>query len=315
MPPSRGWPLRSIVGTAIPRPRTLNNARVSHRLVHTQCPNRSYQDHVLISIMQYSTQFTPRKPIQPPRLWRDRQLAIPPTYCFCRNQSTTAAPPPAITPVPSESSSALVESLGDLTSAPDYSQIPEKIGYLKELGLDFGWGPTSLVQWMLEHVHIYSATPWWASIVITTVIIRTAMFPLVMRQSNEMAKMTAMKPILDEIKAKQAQSGANGNPQLAAQAKLEFQQHLKAADISLPRMWIPMLLQIPIGYGAFKLTRAAANLPVPGLEHGGLAWITDLTVSDPYYIIPLTMVAVMHMLMKVKPTPFPQFTYCVNELL
>jgi YidC/Oxa1 family membrane protein insertase len=108
-----------------------------------------------------------------------------------------------------------------------------------------------------------------------------------------------MKPVIDEIRAKQAQLNASGNPQLAAQARLEIQQHLKAAGVSPGRIWIPMLLQIPIGFGAFKLTRAAASLPVPGWEHGGIAWITDLTVPDPYYIIPLTMVAVMHMLMRV----------------
>ena len=111
--------------------------------------------------------------------------------------------------------------------------------------------------------------------------------------------MSAMKPVIDEIKAKQAEVRLTGDPQLAAQARLEIQQHLKAADISLPRMWIPMLLQVPLGFGAFKLTRAAASLPVPGWEHGGLAWITDLTVPDPYYIIPFTMLAIMHTLMRV----------------
>jgi YidC/Oxa1 family membrane protein insertase len=296
MLPNRGWPLRSIVGAAIPRPRPFNRIRVSHRQVHTQYTNRKFQDHVLTSIIQYSTQFSVRRPTQPPRL---RQFAIPPTSLFCRNQSTTAAPSPTITPVQTESSSTFVESLGDITSAPDYSQIPEKIGYLKELGLDFGWGPTSVVQWMLEHVHIYTATPWWASIVITTVIIRAAMFPLVMRQSHEMSKMMAMKPIIDEVKAKQAVLRASGDPQLAAQARLEIQKHLKAADISMPMVWIPMLLQVPLGFGAFKLTRAAAALPVPAWEHGGIAWITDLTVPDPYLVIPFTMLATMHMLARV----------------
>jgi len=134
------------------------------------------------------------------------------------------------------------------------------------------------------------------------------MFPLVMRQSNEMSKMVAMKPVLDELRAKQAQVSASGDPQLAAQARLEFQQHLRAANISPTRMWVPMLLQIPLGFGAFKLTRAAAHLPVPGWEHGGLAWITDLTVPDPYYLIPLTMLGIMHTLMRVRLYRFPHFT-------
>jgi len=51
MPPSRGLPLRSIVGTAIPTPRLLNGIRFSHRLVRTQCAHWNYQDHVLISVI------------------------------------------------------------------------------------------------------------------------------------------------------------------------------------------------------------------------------------------------------------------------
>jgi YidC/Oxa1 family membrane protein insertase len=29
------------------------------------------------------------------------------------------------------------------------------------------------------------------------------------------------------------------------------------------------------------------GLPVPGFETGGMAWFTDLTVADPYYILPV----------------------------
>lgn len=33
--------------------------------------------------------------------------------------------------------------------------------------------------------------------------------------------------------------------------------------------------------------REMANLPVESLKTGGLWWFTDLTVTDPYYLLPL----------------------------
>lgn len=30
-----------------------------------------------------------------------------------------------------------------------------------------------------------------------------------------------------------------------------------------------------------------ANLPVDSLKTGGLYWFTDLTLADPYYILPM----------------------------
>lgn len=47
-------------------------------------------------------------------------------------------------------------SLNEITK--DASPIPEQIGYLKDLGLDYGWGPTSFVQWLIENIHVYMAT-------------------------------------------------------------------------------------------------------------------------------------------------------------
>jgi YidC/Oxa1 family membrane protein insertase len=46
-------------------------------------------------------------------------------------------------------------------------------------------------------------------------------------------------------------------------------------------------LQIPLGIGMFRLLRNMSEIPVPGLETGGLLWFSDLTVPDPLYILPL----------------------------
>ena len=33
--------------------------------------------------------------------------------------------------------------------------------------------------------------------------------------------------------------------------------------------------------------RGMAQVPVPGLQTGGVAWITNLVEADPYYILPI----------------------------
>lgn len=41
----------------------------------------------------------------------------------------------------------------------------------------------------------------------------------------------------------------------------------------------------------FICLRRMSNLPVESLKVGGLFWFTDLTISDPYYILPLVTCA------------------------
>jgi YidC/Oxa1 family membrane protein insertase len=37
----------------------------------------------------------------------------------------------------------------------------------------------------------------------------------------------------------------------------------------------------------FTGLRGMANLPLESMMHGGLFWFQDLTVPDPYYLLPL----------------------------
>jgi len=36
-----------------------------------------------------------------------------------------------------------------------------------------------------------------------------------------------------------------------------------------------------------------ANLPVESMKTGGIAWFTDLTVSDPYFALPVLTMALL----------------------
>ena len=47
-------------------------------------------------------------------------------------------------------------------------------------------------------------------------------------------------------------------------------------------------MQIPLFISFFIGLRKMAQLPVESMTMGGLAWFTDLTIYDPYYVLPIS---------------------------
>jgi len=45
--------------------------------------------------------------------------------------------------------------------------------------------------------------------------------------------------------------------------------------------------------------RQMTNLPVDSMKTGGMAWFTDLTVSDPYFALPLMTVGMLYAIIEV----------------
>lgn len=185
------------------------------------------------------------------------------------------------------------ESFSDLE--PSILDIPEQIGYLKHLGLDFGWGPTAMCEWLLEHLYIYTGLPWWAVITAAAVGVRVAWFwPTVVGQQSA-AKMALLQQDPDFIKASNEAKEVMWDKDADTMVKMKAQNKLrtltKRAGASMAKTLIPPLAIVPFSYGMFRLLRAMSALPVPSLETGGFAWITDLTVYDPTYILPLASAA------------------------
>ncbi|KAF2191989.1 hypothetical protein K469DRAFT_655201 [Zopfia rhizophila CBS 207.26] len=191
--------------------------------------------------------------------------------------------------VPPESVEGLLESPVDIT------QIPERIGYLKEIGLDYGWGPTSTIQWILEHIHVYTGFSWGVSIVISTLLIRAALFKLQIGMSDNMARMAAMAPVTKGLTDKITKARMNGDSQGVQTYKTQLGSIYKDAGINpLKGMMLPVT-QAVLGIGAFRLIRGMAQLPVPAMKDAGFLWFKDLTVSDPYFILPVMVGGMVHL--------------------
>jgi YidC/Oxa1 family membrane protein insertase len=194
-----------------------------------------------------------------------------------------------------------LDSATEFTSESLYN-IPEHIGYLKSLGLDYGYGPTALMEWTLEHIHVFAGTPWWISIVLTAVLVRAIMFKPYINAADNAARMSKIMPITKPIQAKMMEAQKASDMDGIMKARQELSLINKRAGISLWKSFVPMT-QVIAGYGTFVILRAMAKLPVPGLETGGILWFTNLAIPDPLLILPIATAGVLHWVLRVRSLP------------
>lgn len=181
----------------------------------------------------------------------------------------------------------------------DISQIPEKIGYLKELGLDYGWGPSAMIEFLLENIHIYTGIPWWGSVMATALLIRLALFYPTLQASDITAKMQEVKPILDPVRARMLAYAKSEDTVGAMREKRNAAMINEEYGIKPWKAFVPML-QIPIGFGCFRVMNGMSSLPVPALENEHFLWMTDLSLRDPTFLLPIATGAMLYYSMRVR---------------
>lgn len=152
---------------------------------------------------------------------------------------------------------------------------------------------------VLESVHLAAGTPWWGSILLTSLLLRVVFLQPVIRASDTSARLATLTPLTDPIRQRMNAAKATQDTEAVKLGALELRQLYKAADIKFSRVILPFVLQGPLGFGSFRLLRNMGTLPVPGLDEGGLLWLKDLTVCDPYFLLPMITGIGLHWTFKV----------------
>lgn len=161
---------------------------------------------------------------------------------------------------------------------------------LRSLGLG-SWYPNGLVQSGLEALHVGLDVPWWTTIVIGTVIVRLALFPLVILAQRNAALMHNHMPIVQKLQDKFSKARQSGNPLEAARTGAQLMDYMKTHKVNPMKNMLVPFAQLPIFISVFVGIRQMANLPVDSMKVGGIAWFTDLTIPDPYYALPFITMA------------------------
>jgi YidC/Oxa1 family membrane protein insertase len=206
----------------------------------------------------------------------------------------SAATPVEVPRIPTEIAQDAAPAPIDASILPELDatsilNMPEHIGYLSSLGLDFGWGPSSTMQWLLEHVHIYSGMPWWGTIAVTSLLIRIALWKPLRKAHETSAKLAVLKqnPRYNELQKEMQQMVQTGQTDKLMMVRQELGLIHKEAGVQPILSMVMGLIQLPIGIGMFRVLRGMSDIPVPALETGGLLWFSDLAVPDPLFVLPV----------------------------
>lgn len=183
------------------------------------------------------------------------------------------------------------EIIPEPPALPDLSELLNQTNALGEptfasLGLG-GWTPVGLIERCFEYMHVTFDLPWWSVIVMGTIVIRLAMFPLVVMSQRNGAKMANNLPQMQEIQAKMSEARLTGNAIEVARYSQELMQFMSKKGINPLKNMIVPLAQAPVFLSFFWSLKDMANLPVESLQTGGLWWFTDLTVPDQFYLLPV----------------------------
>lgn len=179
-----------------------------------------------------------------------------------------------------------------LFAGPQLQRTLEKLAPGLDLVVDYGW-LTFLAQpiyWLLEKLHGIVANWGWA-IVLLTIIIKLIFYPLSAASYKSMAKMKAVSPRLMKLREVYANDKAKLN-----QAMMEM---YKTEKINPLGGCLPVVVQIPVFLALYWVLLASVEMR----NAPWILWINDLSVPDPYFILPVVMAITMFIQTKLNPPP------------
>lgn len=156
--------------------------------------------------------------------------------------------------------------------------------------VEFGWF-TFIAKPMfafLNFLHQYIGNWGWA-IVVLTLIVRVILFPLTYKSMISMNKLKDLAPKMKEIRERY-----KGDPQKMNTHMMELYKKHGANPMS---GCLPILLQIPIFFAIYRVLLNTIELKAAPWAF----WIHDLSVMDPYFILPILMGATMFLQQLITP--------------
>lgn len=158
------------------------------------------------------------------------------------------------------------------------------------LSVDFGFFAVLAVpilrglQWFYRYIPNYGV-----AIILLTILIRLVTFPLQYKSFKSMKKMQLIQPELQKIKDKY-----KDEPQKMQKETMELFKKAGANPLS---GCLPLLLQMPFFFAIYRVLYSAVELVGAPFYW----WIKDLSIHDPFYVLPVLMGLSMFAQQKLTP--------------
>ncbi|OFC71503.1 membrane protein insertase YidC [Alteromonas confluentis] len=160
-----------------------------------------------------------------------------------------------------------------------------------DLTVDYGilWWLSKPLFALLQFLHSLVGN-WGVAIILITVVVKGAMYPLTKKQYESMARMRNLAPKMQQLKDR-----FGDDRQKMSQAMMELYRKEKVNPMG---GCLPIILQMPIFLALYWVLLESVEL-----RHADFfLWITDLSVKDPYFVLPVLTGASMWLLQKLQPT-------------
>ncbi len=222
---------------------------------------------------------------------------------FTRKIDTDLYAVGAIMPMGSLAAGAKAEQTGKLFTGPQESLVLEKFAPNFDLVKDYGWLTiiAKPIFWLMEQIHKV-LNNWGWTIIVLTIMIKLAFFPLSAASYRSMAKMKLVTPKMTAIRERY-----KGDTQQMNAAMMEL---YKTEKINPLGGCLPIVVQIPVFIALYWVLLASVEM-----RHAPwLGWIHDLAAPDtlfgvvpglnmPVGLLPILMAASMFVQTKLNPAP------------
>ncbi len=161
-----------------------------------------------------------------------------------------------------------------------------------EYTVDYGWLTiiAAPLFWVLSSIHKL-VNNWGVAIILLTVLIKLAFYPLSAASYRSMAHLRELTPRLQSMKEK-----FGDDRQKMQQAMMEL---YKTEKINPLGGCLPILVQIPVFIALYWVLLGSVEM-----RHAPfMLWIQDLSAIDPYYVLPVLMGLTMIIQTKLNPKP------------
>ncbi|MDP2126853.1 MAG: membrane protein insertase YidC [Pseudohongiella sp.] len=187
--------------------------------------------------------------------------------------------------------SSFSQDMGFYAGPKDQYRLKEIAPWLDRT-IDYGWlwFVASPIYWLLTQINSFVDNYGW-SILLLTVLVKGVFFKLSATSYRSMANMRRVMPKMNQLKERY------GDDKMKLQkATMEL---YKKEKINPFGGCLPMLVQMPVFIALYWVLLESVEL-----RHAPwLLWINDLSVMDPYFVLPLLMGASMYVQFMLNPTP------------
>ncbi len=180
----------------------------------------------------------------------------------------------------------------DIYAGPKDQYSLAKISPHLDLTVDYGWlwWIAQPLFWLLTKIQSVVVN-WGVAIILLTVLVKGAFFRLSAASYRSMAKMRKVQPKMQSIREQHAD-----DKQKQSQAMMAL---YKKEKINPMGGCLPIIIQMPVFIALYWVLMESVELRQAPFA----LWINDLSVMDPYFVLPLMMGASMFYMQKLNPPP------------